>query len=139
MNLEYQRDHLLISTDKAKLQLDNIQKALDQTYWAKGICKKNILKSIENSLSYGVYLDGMQIGFARVITDYSTFAYLSDVYILNSYQNQGIASWLMECILTHPDLQNLRRFLLLTKDAHELYKKFGFKEPENPEEILEKK
>ncbi len=139
MIIQYEKGNFLISTDKSKFNIQAIQDELEKTYWAKGISQETIAKSIENSLCYGVYENETQIGFARVITDYCTFAYLSDVYVDNSYQKKGIATWLMECILQHPDLQNLRRFLLLTRDAHNLYKKFGFKRPENLEEIMERK
>ena len=138
MTLNYKNDNLLISTDKSKLDLALIQQVLDKTYWAKNISKETIQKSIDNCLSYGIYEDDKQVGFARVITDYCTFAYLSDVFIIPSHQKSGLSKWLMESILKHPDLQNLRRFVLLTKDAHELYRQFGFDKPKNPEEFMER-
>ncbi len=98
-----------------------------QSYWAKNIPKETILKSIENSLCFGVFIEHTQIGFARVITDKATFAYLADVFILDEYRGKGLSKWLMEFIHNHPDLQGLRRWLLATKDAHSLYEQFGWK------------
>ena len=138
MTLNYHNKHLTISTDKSKLDIELIQQNLDSTYWAKGISKETIQKSIDNCLSYGIYENDKQVGFARVITDYSTFAYLSDVFIAPTHQKLGLSIWLIESILKHPDLQSLRRFVLLTKDAHELYKKFGFEKPKHPEEFMER-
>ena len=99
-----------------------------QSYWAKNIPKETVLKSIENSICFGVFKKNKQIGFARVITDKATFAYLADVFILDEYRGRGLSKWLMEFIHNHPDLQGLRRWLLATKDAHGLYKQFGWKE-----------
>jgi GNAT superfamily N-acetyltransferase len=95
-------------------------------------------KSIEHALNFGVYKAGKQIGFARVITDYATYAYIGDVYILEEYRGQGLSKWLMQVIADHPELQGLRRWTLLTRDAHELYRKTGFKESQTPERYMEK-
>jgi len=95
-------------------------------------------KSVHNSLVFGVYRQEKQIGFARVITDYSTFAYLADVFVLEQFRKIGLGKWLIETIINHPDLQGLQRFLLVTKDAHELYQKFGFFELNKPERFMEK-
>ena len=138
MILNYKNENLTISTDKSRLDIDLIQQNLNNTYWAKGITKETIQKSIDNCLSYGIYQDDQQVGFARVITDYCTFAYLSDVFIIPSHQKLGLSKWLIDSILKHPDLQNLRRFVLLTKDAHELYRQFGFDKPKHPEEFMER-
>ncbi len=98
-----------------------------QSYWAKNIPLETVLKSIENSLCFGVFNQNKQIGFARVITDKATFAYLADVFILNEYRGRGLSKWLMEFIHNYPDLQGLRRWLLATKDANSLYEQFGWK------------
>lgn len=138
MILNYTKENFTISTDKSKLDLDVIQHTLDNTYWAKGINKETIQKSIDNCLSYGIYEEGKQIGFARIITDYTTFAYLSDVFVIPSHQKLGLSKWLMECILNHPELQDLRRFVLVTLDAHSLYEQFGFAAPAHPERYMER-
>ena len=95
-------------------------------------------KSIEHSLNFGVYIAGKQVGFARVITDYTTYAYIGDVYILEDFRGRGLSKWLMRVIANHPELQGLRRCTLITRDAHELYRKTGFTEPQNPERYMEK-
>ncbi len=95
-------------------------------------------KSIEHSLNFGVYKEGKQVGFARVITDYATYAYISDVFILEDYRRLGLSKWLMQVIADHPELQGLRRWSLHTRDAHELYRKTGFTKPKNPERYMEK-
>lgn len=117
-----------ISTDKSKLDLSTIHHFLRQSYWAKNIPLSVVQKSIENSLCFGIYDQDKQVGFARVITDYATFAYFSDVFILESYQGLGLGKWLIQSILEHPDLQGLRRWLLATKDAQEFYRQYGFQE-----------
>ena len=122
----------LLSTDKNLLQTDIIHAFLsDKSYWAKDIPKDIVEKSLTNSLCFGLYFNNIQVGFARVISDYATFAYLCDVFIVDEHRGKGLSKWLMEKIMQHPDLQNLRRFTLGTRDAHELYRKFGFREPDN--------
>ena len=129
---------LLISTDKSKLNTDLIHRFLSgHSYWAKNIPLDIVERSIENSLCFGVYLDDKQIGFARVISDFSTFAYLADVFILPAFRSKGIAKKLMEFIKEHHSLQDLRRWMLATADAHELYRQFGFKELAKPDRIME--
>lgn len=115
-----------ISTDKNKMDIDFIHGFLTRSYWAEGISKELVAKSVNGSLSFGVFNAGRQIGFARVITDGATFAYLADVFIIEEFRGKGLSKWLMEVIFSHPDLQGLRRILLATKDAHGLYAKFGF-------------
>jgi N-acetylglutamate synthase-like GNAT family acetyltransferase len=116
-----------ISTDKTLLNFEMIYQYLDQeSYWAKGIPKDRLKRAIDNSMCFGVYHQNKQIGFARVITDKATFAYLADVFILNAYRKQGLSKWLVQTIVEHPDLQGLRRWSLATADAHGLYKQFGF-------------
>ncbi|WP_431471609.1 GNAT family N-acetyltransferase [Nonlabens sp. SCSIO 43208] len=138
-HIEAQRNNFTISTDKSKLDLISIHEFLSkETDWAYGIPIDTVKKSIENSLCFGVYDQGQQIGFARVISDFSTIAYLGDVYVLNEYRGNGLSKWLMEEIMNHPNLQGLRRWILLTNTAEWLYKKFGFTEIPNPEFYMEK-
>ena len=135
---EWRRGDYVISTDKSRLDLVVIHNFLTNSYWAPGIPIEIVKRSIEHSLALGVYKGDAQIGFARVITDYATFAYIGDVFILEEFRGQGLSKWLMEVIVAHPDLQGLRRWLLLTRDAHGLYKKTGFTEPRAPERYMEK-
>jgi GNAT superfamily N-acetyltransferase len=133
------RDELTISTDNSLLDLDTIHDYLaNRSYWAAGIPRETLEQSIRNSLCFGVYDGDRQIGFARAITDRATYAYLADVFILEEYRGRGIGKWLIGCILAHPELQGLRRFALRTRDAHELYRQFGFHEDKNPEKSMEK-
>ena len=118
-----------VSTDQTKLDFDVIYHFISSTYWAKGIPQATLRKAIANSLAFGVYTDdNQQVGFARVITDKATFAYLSDVFILPQFQRIGLAKLLMKNIIEHPDTQGLRRFMLATSDAHGLYAQFGFEQ-----------
>ena len=127
-----------ISTDKEKLQIAVIHHYLSvESYWAKHIPLKTVKQSIENSLCFGVYFKNEQIGFARVITDYATFGYLADVFILEAHRGKSLSKQLMESIMAHPKLQGLRRFCLATRDAHSLYAQFGFKALSKPENIME--
>ncbi len=135
---EWRRDTYLISTDAARLDLNVVHTFLRESYWASGIPLEVVKRSIEYSLSFGLYHEDRQIGFARVITDYATFAYVCDVFVLESYQGQGLGTWLMQVIMEHPDLQGLRRWILATRDAHELYRKFGFAGLARPEGWMEK-
>ena len=135
---EWRQGEYLISTDKSRLDLTLIHNFLTRSYWAAGIPLEIVRRSIENSLSFGLYREDQQIGYARVITDYATFAYLGDVFILEPFRGQGLSKWLMEVIVTHPDLQGFRRWILLTKDAHGLYKKAGFTGVKTPERYMER-
>ena len=136
---EAHRDEFTISTDKHKLDLKSIHKFLaNETDWAQGIPFDTVKTSIENSLNFGRYHENKQIGFARIISDYSTIAYLGDVYILNEYRGKGLSKWLMQEITEHPNLQGLRRWILLTDTAAWLYKKFGFTALPHPEVYMEK-
>jgi GNAT superfamily N-acetyltransferase len=139
-NIEYRREDFLISTDKSRLQIERIHDFLtNRSYWAKGRSLETVKLSIEHSLCFGVYAGDVQVGFARVVTDYCTFAWLSDVFIEESHRGFGLGKWLLECILAHPGLQNLRRFLLATRDAHELYHKYGGFQPlQHPERCMER-
>ena len=130
--------HYSISTDKDKLQINVIHQYLSiESYWARHISLEIVKQSIENSLCFGVYLKNEQVGFARIITDYSTFGYLADVFILKVHRGKGLSKCLMESIMVHPKLQGLRRFCLATRDAHSLYSQFGFKPILKPENFME--
>ena len=138
-NYEWQNGEFTISTDRKRLQLDAIYKFLtEESYWAKTRTREQTETAVKNSLPFGVYKGENLIGFARVVTDYATFAYLGDVYILEEFRGQGLSKWLMDVIIDHPDLQGLRRWILATRDAHTLYEKFGFHELEHPERWMEK-
>jgi N-acetylglutamate synthase-like GNAT family acetyltransferase len=117
----------LISTDRSKLDIDVIHGFLARSYWAEGIPRQTVMRSIDNSLCFGVYDNARQIGFARVISDFATYAYVADVFILEPYRERGLGKELMASIMAHPDLQGLRRWSLGTRDAQGLYAQFGFK------------
>jgi GNAT superfamily N-acetyltransferase len=134
---ERKRDNFCISTDPARLDVKAMHAYLSRSYWAEGIPMDVVAKSIESSLCFGLFDGSRQIGLARIITDKATFAYLCDVYVLEEYRGRGLGKWLMDAVQLHPDLQNLRRFILLTKDAHGLYEKFGFRRPEDPSRYME--
>jgi GNAT superfamily N-acetyltransferase len=137
VRMEQKKEDFLISTDRSRLDRNLIHRFLADSYWAKNIPFEIMEKSIENSLCFGAYHTSQQVGFARVISDYATFAYIGDVFVLEEYRGRGLSKWLMECILQHPDLQNLRRWTLVTRDAHELYRKFGFTSLQKPERYME--
>ena len=170
---EYRRGEFVISTDRSRLDLDVVHKFLTNCYWAKGIPREVVTRSIENSLCFGIYHGGdtkfprlakearrgaptpgadtkspllpkpgrsgasAQVGFARVISDFATIAYLGDVFILEAYRGRGLSKWLMQCIMEHPAVQGLRRWILLTRDAHGLYSQFGFTAVKAPELYME--
>lgn len=124
--LEIELGDYVISTDKARLDLDLIHDYLNnQSYWAQGRPLATVQTSIEHSLCFGVYHDGQQVGFARVVTDYATFAWLCDVFVLESHRGQGLGKRLVEAVVAHPELQTLRTFLLATRNAHDLYRRYG--------------
>ena len=136
--VEQRRGEFLISTDPALLDLDAIHGFLTNCYWAKGIPRETVARSIEHSLCFGVYDGGgKQVGFARVVSDFATVAYLGDVFILESHRGRGLSKWMMGCITSHPALQGLRRWILLTRDAHALYAKFGFTPVAKPDRYME--
>jgi GNAT superfamily N-acetyltransferase len=126
-----------ITCDVARLDVGAIHSFLSASYWSPGIPRAVVERAIANSLCFGVFHEGKQVGFARVITDKATFAYLADVYILTEHRGKGLSRRLMEQVTQHPDLQGLRRVLLATRDAHALYAKFGFKPLAAPERIME--
>jgi len=136
--VEWRRDALTISTEPARLDRTLVHAFLrDRSYWAAGIPREVVDRSIEGALCFGVYEGDTQVGFARVVTDRATFAYLADVFVLESHRGRGIATWLMEVILGHPELQGLRRWILMTRDAHGLYAKFGFQAMADPSRCME--
>jgi GNAT superfamily N-acetyltransferase len=136
--VEHRHGDFFISTDRARLDLDVVHGFLTNCYWAKGIPRDVVARSIEHSLCFGIYgPDGNQAGFARVVSDYATFAYLGDVFVLEPYRGRGLGKWLMECVVKHPGMQGLRRWTLLTRDAHGLYAQFGFSPLQAPERYME--
>ena len=126
-----------ISTDPARIDVDLVHEFLTTSYWAQGIPVETVRRSIENSISFGIYHGGQQVGFARIISDLATFAYLADVFVLPTHRGRGLSRWLMECIVGHPDLQGLRRWMLATRDAHGLYARFGFTAVKKPDRWME--
>src|SRR6266496_5418146 len=130
---EWYRDGYSIDTDRNRLDLGLIHAFLSEnSYWALGRSFETMKCSLDNSLNFGVYKGEQQIGFARVVTDYATFAWLADVFILEGFRGHGLAGWLIEVITSHPQLHGLRRWVLATRDAHELYRKYGFAELKEP-------
>ena len=138
--LEYKKDEYTISTDKSRLDISTIHRYLsEEAYWSPGIPLEIVERGIANSLCFGVYYGEALAGFARVISDYASFAYLCDVFILQPFRGQGLGKWLMACVMSHPALQGLRNYLLFTKDAHGLYAHYGFTSVANPERIMVKR
>jgi hypothetical protein len=147
--VEYRRGEFLISTGRGRLQVDVVHGFLTSSYWAKGISREVVERSLDHSLCFGIYDESpglakdakheapAQVGFARVVSDFATVAYLGDVFVLESHRGRGLSKWLMECIVQHPALQNLRRWILLTRDAHGLYSQFGFAPLKAPESYME--
>ena len=125
-----------ISTDKSKLDISMIHNFLKSSYWAENVLRVTIETSIKNSLCFGIYENNKQVGFARVISDYATSALLRDVFILESYREKGLGKWLIKYILEYPELQNVQKWLLGTKDAHGLYLRYGFQNLAEPETIM---
>ena len=134
---ETHRDRFTISTDPKRLDVDAIVEMLSRAYWAIGRPRERTERAIRNSLVFGVYDGDKQIGVARVVTDYSIFAYLCDVFILEDYRAYGLGKWLIETIMEHPDLGEMRRWLLVTNDAHGLYRQYGFTSIDDPEHWMQ--
>lgn len=147
MIYEYKKDEYTISTDKTKLQFDVIHGFLSTSYWSPNIPMEIVRRAAEHSTTFGIYKNSLpigegwggaaQVGYARIISDHATFAYLADVFILESERGKGISKWLMECITQQPDLQGLRRWMLATRDAHGLYAQFGFTPLDNPDIMMQ--
>lgn len=134
---EWHQGEFTISDDASRLDVAVIHAYLRRSYWAEDIPLEVVERSIRNSLCFGVYREREQIGFARVITDHATFAYLADVFVLEAWRGRGLSKLLMSCIRAHADLQRLRRWLLATADAHGLYTQFGFSSLRQPERLME--
>jgi len=132
-----ERDEFFVSTDPARLDIDAVHAFLASSYWAMGIPRAVVERAIAGSICFGLFHGQRQIGFARVITDRATFAYLADVYVLEDHRGRGLARWLIETVIAHPDLRGLRRFVLVTRDAHGLYEQFGFTPLAKPENYME--
>jgi GNAT superfamily N-acetyltransferase len=136
---EWQRDGYVISTNDSRLDLLLIHEFLaTQSYWAQGRQLATVQRALRGSLNFGVYSESTQIAFARVVSDFATFAWLADVFVLPEYRGRGISKWLVEVIMSHPELQGLRRWVLATRDAHDLYRRFGFKELDDPGRWMER-
>jgi GNAT superfamily N-acetyltransferase len=133
-------DRYRVSSDVAEMDVAMIHHYLSaESYWASGVDRATVGRSIANSLPFGVFDGDQQIAFARVITDRATFAYLADVFVLSEYRKQGVSRLLMDSIVAHPELQGLRRWLLVTRDAHGLYEKYGFTPLSDPKLLMEKR
>ena len=126
-----------ISDDPKRMDVSAIHSYLTRSYWAEGIKLELVDRCIQGSLCLGLFHRDQQVGFARVVTDRTTFAYLCDVYVLEIHHGKGLGRWLIESVMSHPDLQGLRRFMLVTKDAHRIYQQFGFANSTYPDRILE--
>src|ERR1700686_1874903 len=136
--VESRRGEFSISTDRARLDLDVTHGFLTNCYWAKGVPREVVARSIEHSLCFGIYDgSGVQVGFARVIRDFATIAYIGDVFVLDTHRGHGLGKWLMESIARHPALQSLRRWILTTRDAHGLYSQVGFTPVKPPGRYME--
>jgi GNAT superfamily N-acetyltransferase len=137
MTVPVQHADYEISTRPERLDVAVIHAFLTQSYWSPGIPRSVVERAIRNSLCFGLYWKSGQVGFARIVTDKATFAYLADVFVLEAHRGKGLSKWLMQVIVDHEDLQGLRRFLLGTRDAHGLYKQFGFDELASPSRMME--
>jgi ribosomal protein S18 acetylase RimI-like enzyme len=135
MSVDERRGQYWLSSDLARMDVDVIHDYLSREYWSKGIPRGVVERSMQNSLCFGVFHGAEQVGFARVITDFATFAYIADVFVLEQHRGRGLAKWLMQFVMKHPRLQGLRRWALATRDAHGLYEKMGFKL--NPDRWME--
>lgn len=129
MQQEWQQGGFVISSDPARLDVERVFRYLAyESYWANGRTRAMIERSIANSLPFGIYKDKQQVGFCRVVTDYATFAWLCDVFVLEPFRGLGLSKWMMQVVTSHPELQGVRRWMLGTKDAQELYRQYGFTE-----------
>ena len=136
---EWTRGAFVISTDRSRVDVEAVHRFLStDAYWSPGIPLAVVRRAIENSLPFGLYRGREQVGFARVTTDYATFAYLADVYVLDTVRGQGLGKWLVETLMAHPELQGLRRWMLATRDAHGLYAQHGFKPLKAPDVFMER-
>jgi GNAT superfamily N-acetyltransferase len=137
MHHEWKREHLLITTDPARMDGDAIHAFLRRAYWSQEIPRETVQRALEHSLCFGLFDGTAQVGLARLVTDYATFAYLCDVYVLESHRGRGLGKWLIECVMAHPVMPGLRRLMLVTNDAHGLYEQFGFVPASEPQKLME--
>ena len=136
---EHRDGDILVSTDPTRLDLETVHGFLTRSYWAAGIPREIVERSIRHSICFGAFDRGRQVGFARVISDRATFAYVSDVFVLDSHRGHGIGKAIMTTITSHPELQNLRLWTLFTRDAHGLYRQVGFREARHPDRLMERR
>ena len=135
--MEWKQNGFTVNDRREDLDIDTIHNFLRESYWANGVPRPIVEKAIDNSLCFGLYHESKQVGFARVVSDHATFAYLADVFVISAYRGRGLGKWLISCILVHPELQGLRRWLLATRDAHALYARNGFVALRKPEWFME--
>ncbi|GJH11947.1 GNAT family N-acetyltransferase [Caballeronia novacaledonica] len=137
--MQWTRDDYRLSTDIDEFDFDVVHRYLSEVaYWSPGIAREKVERAARHSLAFGLFRGNAQIGYARMITDTTTFAYLADVFVLPEHQGAGLGKWMMQCVMAHPDLQGLRRMMLVTSDAHGLYARHGFAASRHPERIMEK-
>ncbi len=137
MPMRWQQGDFIISDDYAALDITLVHNFLRHSYWAKEISRETVVRALENSICFGLFYKAEQIGFCRVVTDCATFAYLADVFVIETFRGQGLGKWLVDCVLQHPELQGLRRWMLATLDAHWLYEKHDFVPLKHPEWFME--
>lgn len=135
---EWTRGDAVVTTDPARVDLDVVHGYLTTSYWCAGISRELVQRSIDNAIPFSMYVGGEPAGFARVVTDRATVAYVGDVFVLPRFRGRKLSVWTMECVVAHPDLQGLRRWILLTRDAHGLYAKFGFTPLKAPDRWMER-
>jgi GNAT superfamily N-acetyltransferase len=137
--MEWTKHAYRVTTDIEQFDFDVVHRYLSEVaYWSPGIAREKVERAARHSIAFGLFHGDAQIGYARMITDTATFAYLADVFVLPEHQGAGLGTWMMECVMAHPELQALRRMILVTSDAHGLYARFGFKASAHPERIMEK-
>jgi len=137
--MEWHKGEYTISDDRGRLDLGVIHRFIsEESYWGQGRDIEVVRRSVEGSLPFGIYRGAEQVGFARVVTDYATFAWVADVFVVQGHRGRGLSKWLMEVMLSHPRLQGFRRWVLATKDAHGLYRQFGFRDLKRPERWMER-
>ncbi|MEM9003152.1 MAG: GNAT family N-acetyltransferase [Cyanobacteria bacterium P01_F01_bin.86] len=137
--MKWEKGAFIITDRREALDDEMIYRFLsERSYWSQGIPKAIVVKALDNSLCFGVFQEKTQVGFGRIVTDRATFGYLSDVFILESYRGLGLGKWLVECMMSHPELGNLRRWMLATGDAHRLYQQYGFRPLGKPDMLMEK-
>ncbi|MCA6364940.1 MAG: GNAT family N-acetyltransferase [Bacteroidetes bacterium] len=135
--MQTEKNGYVLSDDQSKLNHDFIHFELSRSYWSEEIPRSITEKAAAHSLCFGIYHNNSQVAYARVVSDFATFGYLCDVIVAEAHRGAGLGKWMMECIMSHPELQGLRRFMLATRDAHSLYARFGFHTPENPDKLME--